>query len=322
MKKLLIIMIFFVAMIFTAPLNAKELQFVQFSDTHLSSTGEDYRGRKVSASADYLRQAIKEINKNKKVKFVVFTGDNIDFANRADLVAFFKLANKLNKPYYVLIGNHEVFRYQHFNKKNFMHVAWLHNFPRMTFKKPNYVFKPNRDLVFIVVDGANEFIPAPSGYFKPETLEWLDKQLYKYKNKKVVLVQHFPLIPPTKKRSHNTVEVEKYFHVLNSHDNVIAVISGHFHTNNMIYKKGIYHLSAPAFVSSPHEYKIITIKYDRKYLFADPSEFSITQELFAMEEEPEEEQTEVPQEEINLENSVFEPSYNSEEATVEVNNEQ
>ncbi len=320
MKKFLIIIMFFVAMIFTSPLYAKELQFVQFSDTHLSSSGEDYRGRKVSAAADYLKKAIKEINKNRKIKFVIFSGDNIDIANRDDLVAFFKIANKLNKPYYVLIGNHEVFKLQHFNKKHFMHTAWLHNFPTMTFKKPNYVFKPNRDLVFIVVDGANEFIPAPSGYFKPETLEWLDKQLYKYKNKKVVLVQHFPLIPPKKKRSHNTFDVEKYFQVLNNHDNVIAVLSGHFHTDNVIYKKGIYHMSAPAFVSSPHQYKIITINYEPKYLFADPSEFSIKQELVSVGEE------EVIEENNELKvryNSIFVPSYTqTEEVILEENNEQ
>ncbi len=299
MRKILIIGIFIATFFMPLQVQAKKLQFVQISDTHLSLSGQDYRGRKVTESADCLKKAIKEINKNKNIKFVIFSGDNIDIADRDDLVAFLKLANKLNKPYYVLIGNHEVFRYQHFNKKNFMHTVWLHH-PQMLFKKPNYVFKPNRELVFIVVDGANELIPAPSGYFKPETLEWLDKQLYKYKNKKVVLVQHFPLIPPMKKRSHNTVDADKYFQVINSHDNVIAILSGHFHFDNIIYKKGIYHMSAPAFVMPPHEYKIITIEYDPKYLFSDPAEFTITQELV-----PTIEQTEIPQKE-------YEPFYNKE----------
>ena len=279
MIKRSIISVFLTAcMLLSLPVCAKTLQFVQISDTHLSLSGEDYRGRKVTESAQCLKKAIKEINKNKDVKFVIFTGDNIDVADKDDMVAFLRLANKLHKPYYVVIGNHEVFRYQHFNKKDFMRTVRIHH-PQMLFKKENYIFKPNKELVFIVVDGANELIPAPSGYFKPETLEWLDKQLYKYKNKKVVIVQHFPIIPPTKKRSHDTVNADEYFQIINSHDNVIAILSGHFHYDNVIYKKGIYHMSAPAFVMPPHEYKIISIDYNPKYLFSDPAEFTITQKL-------------------------------------------
>ena len=50
----------------------------------------------------------------------------------------------------------------------------------------NYAFTKN-GIVFIVVDGAKEVIPTPSGYYKPETLTWLDNQLKKYDNKKVVI---------------------------------------------------------------------------------------------------------------------------------------
>ncbi|MDD3594044.1 MAG: metallophosphoesterase [Candidatus Gastranaerophilales bacterium] len=279
MKKVLIALFFFIAL--QISVCAKELKFIQFSDTHLSSEGKDYRGRKVGAAAEYLREAVKQINKRNDIDFVVFTGDNIDTANRTDLKLFLQLVNKLNKPYYVVIGNHEVFRHQHFGKKEFMRTVWFYH-PPMLFKGPSYVFKANKDIVFIVVDGANEMMPSPSGHFKKETLDWLDKKLEKYKNKKVIIAQHFPLIPPTKKYSHDTVDVDKYFTVLNGHDNVIAIISGHFHTDKFIYKKGIYHLSAPAFVSPPHEYKIITVTYEPKYLFAKPSEFEIKQELVPM----------------------------------------
>jgi len=289
MKKFLILFFAIFICFVSTNIQAKELQFVQISDTHLSLSGQDYRGRKVQEAAACLKQAIKEINKNRDIKFVLFTGDNIDTSERADLVAFLKLANKLNKPYYVLIGNHEVFRYNYFDKKDFMHTVWLHH-PQMLFKKPNYVIKPTREIVFIVVDGANELMPAPSGYFKPETLEWLDKQLKKYKHKKVVLVQHFPIVPPMKKTSHNTIDADKYFQVINSYDNIIAIISGHFHKNNVIYRKGIYHMSAPAFVMQPHEYKIITIDYNPRYLFSNPPEFTITQQLVPMIKEKEQEE--------------------------------
>ena len=56
---------------------------------------------------------------------------------------------------------------------------------------------------------------------------------------------------------------------------IIAIIAGHFHANSDIYRKGIYHLSAPGFVEAPHEYKIIKLTYDTKYLFSNPSEISV-----------------------------------------------
>ncbi len=278
MKKIIIFTIFLLSLIFATNVQAKELQFAQFSDIHLSLDESNGRGVASAEIAENMKLAIKEINKNRDIKFVVFTGDNIDKAEREALIQFFKLANKLHKPYYVVIGNHEVFRYKRFDKKDYMHTVWWKHW-QMLGKKPSYVFKPKKELVFIVVDGANELMPSPSGYFKPETLEWLDKKLKKYKNKKVVLVQHFPLVPPVKKKSHDTVDADKYFQVINSYDNVIAIVSGHFHANNFIYRKGIYHLSAPAFLEKPHEYKIIKIEYEPKYLFSSPAEFSISQEL-------------------------------------------
>ena len=279
MKKILILFLFIFSCFYTITTQAKELKFAQISDVHLSIS--ENKERKFTENEEQLRKAIKQINKDRKIDFVLFTGDNINKATKKNMARFLRTANKLNKPYYVVIGNHDVFRYNRFDKEDYIHSIWLRH-PQMLFKKTNYTFKPNRELVFLVVDGANELIPSQSGYYKPETLEWVNKQLKKYKNKKVVIVQHFPLIPPKAKRSHYTLEPEKYFHIINSYDNVIAILSGHFHHNNTIYKRGIYHMSAPAFSKRPHEYKVITIQYKPKYLFSNPSEFKITQEIIPM----------------------------------------
>lgn len=279
MKKILILFLFIFSCFYTISTQAKELKFVQFSDVHLSV--DENNRRKKSETEEQLRKAIKQINKDRKIDFVIFTGDNINKANKKNMARFLRTANKLNKPYYVVVGNHDVFRYNRFDKEDYVHSIWLRH-PQMLFKKTNYVFKPNRELVFLVVDGANELIPSQSGYYRPETLEWVNKQLKKYKNKKVVIVQHFPLIPPRNKSSHLTLEPEKYFHIINSYDNVIAIISGHFHVDKTIYRRGIYHMSAPAFSKRPHEYKVITIQYEPKYLFSNPAEFKIIQEVIPM----------------------------------------
>ena len=122
------------------------------------------------------------------------------------------------------------------------------------------------ECVLLLIYPHKYYIGEKLGYFKKETLEWLDKKLYKYKNKKIVIVQHYPLIPPRKKFSYETINAYEYFHILNSHDNIIAILSGHYSTDKTIYKKGIYHISVPAFSNSPNTYKIITIEYTPKYL--------------------------------------------------------
>ena len=278
MKKIFAIFLLVCSLAFIQKAQAKELKFVQITDTNFTLDIDDAASEQ---AAIHLKKAIKDINKDRSIKFVVFTGNSVRHPDRKELSAFFKLANKLNKPYYVVIGNKEVLRYKKFTKKNFMHTAWLHN-KDMRFKEPSYVFKPNNEIVFIVLDGVNELIPVPSGNYRPETLEWLDKQLKKYENKKVVILQHFPIITPSDRPMYNADELRKYMQTINNYDNVIAIISGHFNADVTTYKKGIYHISSPAFREPYFSYKTIDINYTPKYLFSSPSEFTITQKVYNM----------------------------------------
>ena len=273
MKRFWVIIILLCSMLFVPKVCAKELKFVQITDTNFTLDIDDIASEE---RAKHLKQAIKDINKDKSIKFVVFTGNSVRHPDKKELAAFFRLANKLRKPYYVVIGNKEVLRYKHFTKKNFMHTAWLHNH-NMLFKKPSYVFTPNRDIAFVVLDGVNEMMPVPSGNYRPETLEWLDKQLDKYENKKVVILQHFPIVSPSDKPVYDPADMNKYLQTINSYDNVLAIISGHFNADVTTYRKGVYHISSPAFSAPYYRYKVIEIKYEPKYLFASPSEFEINQ---------------------------------------------
>ncbi|MCR4881353.1 MAG: metallophosphoesterase [bacterium] len=278
MKKFWAILLLLCSFAVMQKVQAKELKFVQITDTNFTLDIDDEAS---AERAKQLKQAIKDINKDRSIKFVVFTGNSVRHPDRKELVAFFKLANKLHKPYYVVIGNKEVLRYKHFTKKNFMHAAWLHC-NNMRFKKPNYVFVPNKDIAFIVLDGVNEMMPVPSGNYRPETLEWLDKQLNKYENKKVVILQHFPIVSPSDKPVYDAADLNKYMQTINSYDNVLAIISGHFNADATTYRKGVYHISSPAFSAPYYKYKVIEIQYEPKYLFATPSEFVINQKIYNM----------------------------------------
>lgn len=241
---------------------ANEIKFIQITDSHFSKEGKDYTQREVENSQRVLEKTIKDINTIQNVDFVAFTGDNIDTANESDLKSFLAIANKLNVPYYIVIGNHEVFKSQKFDKKEYMKTVRKYSHsckPRAA----NYVFE-KKGLVFIVVDGAKEVIPGPAGYYKKDTLKWFDKELTKYKNKRVVVLQHFPIVEPYHNRTHTTYNIKDYEEVLNKHKNVIAIFSGHYHGNAENMKNGIYHVSTPALVEPPYNYKVVEIESKNK----------------------------------------------------------
>ncbi len=259
MKKLMslfsIVFVFFI--VFGNCSFAQNIKFIQITDSHFSKNSTQYTQRDVEGSEKYINKTIYDINTIKNVDFVVFTGDNIDSANKLDLKAFLQEANKLKIPYYVVIGNHEVFKSQNLTKKDYMKIVRRYS----RWCKPwsaNYIFKKN-GFVFIVVDGAKEVIPGPSGYYKKETLSWLDKKLTQYRNKSIIILQHFPIEAPYYNRTHSTYKAEDYKELLKKHNNVIAIISGHYHANGEIKKDGIYHISTPSLVEEPHNYKIIEI---------------------------------------------------------------
>lgn len=246
--------IFSLMLLQTAAL-ANTVKFVQLTDVHLK-TEEPYR-------VEVLKAAINTINKEKDISFVMFTGDNIDRPNEKDLAEFVRIANKLRVPYYVVIGNHDVYKNGGLSKKRYIEVIHENNF-LYRFNKPNYVFRKN-GYVFIVADGAKEVIPGSVGYFKEDTMKWLEKKLRRYKRSKVVIFQHYPLVPIKDRASHRVYNKDEYLELLDKKDNIVSVIAGHIHTNGEIMRNGVYHITTPSLLNDPHSYKVITISTTRGY---------------------------------------------------------
>ncbi len=228
---------------------AKEIRFVQVTDTHYS-TDNKY-------SEQVLKATVEDINNLNNVSFVVFTGDNINKQNPEYLKRFIRIVNKLKAPYYITLGNHDVFRNNGLSKQQYMDIVKNYNLLYPT-KRVNYVFK-KKGYVFIIVDGSKEIIPNNNGYYRKDTLEWLDKKLTKYHRHPVVILQHFPLIPPKDIKSYRTYQADVYLDLLKKHHNVIAVIAGHHHINGETMQDGIYHITSPTLLNNPHQYKIIDI---------------------------------------------------------------
>lgn len=249
------ILLFAAFILFQITVSANEIKFIQVTDTHYIS-GNEFRKNVLDA-------AINDINTLKDVSFVVFTGDNIDKADPDYLKDFVRIVNKLNVPYYLIIGNHEVFKNGDLSKSRYMEIIKENNFFYHP-KEPNYKFKKN-GFKFLIADGAKEVIPGSNGYYKQDTLDWIEKELYRHPNMPTVILQHFPLVPPKDMATHSTYKAENYLEMLNRHNNVIAVISGHYHINGEQMKDGIYHISSPTLLNEPYQYKIIDIVTTKEF---------------------------------------------------------
>ena len=110
------------------------------------------------------------------------------------------------------------------------------------------------------------------GYYKADVLSWLDEQLNLYKDKNVVILQHFPIVPPAEKESKYTFKADEYLKLLSRHNNVKAVFAGHFGVDNEQTVNGILHVATG---NSP-KYRIIDMT---DYETQTPTFWSVIKEV-------------------------------------------
>jgi len=238
---------------------ADNIKFVQMADAHLSADNP--------YTIKVLESAIEDINKQTGISFVVFTGDNIANPKEENLREFVKAVRKLKVPYYVALGNHDVYKSGGLSKVRYYEILRENN-PLFPQRKPNFEFHRN-GFIFLTVDGAKEVIPGSVGYYRADTLKWLEKELQQNKKRDVVILQHFPVEYPegveNRLKTHKTYKIEDYQELLSKYHNVLAVISGHFHVNSENMKDGVYHISSPSILSMPNSYKVIDIIITKEF---------------------------------------------------------
>lgn len=221
---------------------SKDMKFAQVTDLY-------YKGNSAT-----LLSIIKDINKNSDIDFVIFTGNNIGKTNQDNLKDYLKTLKKLKKQYYIVLGNKDISKAHDLEKTTYFKIVRKYN--KIHPKTPNYTFKKD-NIVFIVADGSKELVPSSSGFYSQDTIKWIDTQLTKNAKYKVIIVQHFPLINKPNNEYVMTYNVLEYMQMLSKHQNVIAVISGHYNKNDEVMYNGVYHITTPK--ASDGKYKIIDI---------------------------------------------------------------
>ena len=241
MKKILCIC--FVFLFSSLRIFAADIKFVQVDNLRFSPNSEE--------SVQKFKDKIHEINKEKDISFVIFSGNNIAKSDEKYLKSFLRNANKLHAPYYVALGHKDLNKKKGLSKAEYMKI--VKKITNKNVKSPNYTFG-KKGMLFIVADGAKEFIPTPFGYYRDEVISYVDEELTKNSKKNVVILQHFPLNSPDNREAFRTYKADDYLKILDKHKNVKAVVSG-FSINSETDVNGIKHITTADYPA----YRIIEI---------------------------------------------------------------
>lgn len=264
--------IVFLFLVTTLTASAAGVSIAQITDVHI---GDDEVPN--SDPLECLNSAIMSINSRKDIDFVVFTGDNIDKSTPANLKIFCKTARKLNKPYYIIMGNHDAHKIAGIPKDTYMSIIKKAN-KYQPKAESNFNFSINKYLEAVFVDGVTINVPSTHGFFTDDTIMWLKKTIRKNKNKEILIFQHFPIIPPANNPSHEILEVTNEKNVLLLSKNILLVASGHYHIGKVtVDDDGIYHISTPSLLHE-RQYRIIRVNYE-KSRFTCPKKFEVKTEL-------------------------------------------
>lgn len=183
--------------------STKLYSFVALSDVHIGNDWEavDYEAREkaISEGKEYTKEPYLEkfkgligaIDDDDDIDFTVICGDMVDKAQvKAQLEDYQSVVEDLKKPVYVTMGNHEmtnaVTNGMTFDDiKDYFVQSKFQNNPDLYFS-----FSPeDTDDVFIMfgISGSYQKYVALS----VEQLNWLQKELEKYRNKRVFLFHHY-----------------------------------------------------------------------------------------------------------------------------------
>jgi 3',5'-cyclic AMP phosphodiesterase CpdA len=270
MKKILL---YILVLFFATNLNvcAKTIKIAQVSDVDLSTQNESAQD-----SQKYLEAVVKSINSQKGVDFVVFTGNNIDKSEIQNLQKFGKMTKKLKRPYYIVMGNKDAHKIGGITKLNYMKMVKAFNKNQST--AFNYDFALNNDIKAVFLDGVPPNVIGTHGYFSEDTMKWLKKFLANNKNKRIIIFQHHPIVPPTDDPHYTVLEPEQYQMMLIRNPNILFVAAGHYDVDSVkTDENGITHISTPSLLTSK-KYRIIEIDYKDSPL-GKPCDFKINTQL-------------------------------------------
>lgn len=187
-----------------------QFRFAWLSDTHVGG----------STSAADLSASVRDINSMDDIAFVVLSGDITEMGSNAQLELAKAILDSLNKPYYIVPGNHD--------------TKWSESgctkFPRL-WGNDKFVFEYGGYRFIGLHQGP--IMKMGDGHLSPEDLRWLDGILERLpdKHQPLFIVTHYPLDPGIDNWYQLTERIKRY--------NTKAVLVGHGHRNRVMNFEGV-----------------------------------------------------------------------------------
>lgn len=169
MKKLKLLLIFFG---FILGLNGQPVHFAHITDTHIGSQRAD----------EDLIRTVNDINAQPDIDFVVITGDITEFGADKELEQAKSIIDQLNKPWYIIPGNHDS-KWSESGNNTFVHVFGSERF---SFEKGGFLF---------VGTASGPDMRMTPGLVPREQIVFLDSVLTHMADpaQPVIFINHYPL---------------------------------------------------------------------------------------------------------------------------------
>lgn len=180
----------------------RNLSYAYLSDTHIAENAK---------SVEELEACVKEINENDTLKFVIITGDITDFGSDKELTLAKTIFDKLNKPYYIIAGNHD----SKWSESGCNSFIKIYGYERFAFE--------DSGILFVGTNCGPDMRMAPA-LVPRESIVWLDSLVAATSpTKPIIYFNHYP---------QNDTELN-YFEVLNilKKGNIQLIQGGHYHNN-------------------------------------------------------------------------------------------
>lgn len=244
------------------------LNLVHLSDIHFNLRGDE-SFMLVEATNRFLHACIETFNRDDTLDAVFISGDCLNNGHQQELAAFEETLARLEKPVFIVPGNHDgnlsddpaVFTQRHFaGRFNPQFAARPEQGQAGYFSQ-----KLNDDVRLIALDTS---IPGQTGGRVDEAqLAWLKDELTQHPEQLVIIGLHHPLHPlfPQDEAGQwkdwfvcdNGTEVQT---CLDQHPAAQLVLCGHHHTSKAFRAGKQLHLAAPPFVSYPCGYRHIQLE--------------------------------------------------------------
>lgn len=147
-------------------------QFAQVSDTHVGG----------ATGADDLRATVKDLNAQKGIDFVLFTGDITEFGSDEELKVAKRILDSLTLPWYIIPGNHDS-NWSESGANSF----------RKVFGGETFFFRHKGFMFMGTVSGPN--MRMSPGQIPRENLVWMDSVFAANPDKDtpLIFINHYPL---------------------------------------------------------------------------------------------------------------------------------